>query len=262
MIHVVDLSSVAFFPQACTDSFTRTEFDKRVERLRNSALFAGLSSQACSEALQYAKSKTFLRSEVLFSQGQTIDRWILVQSGRVKLTQVTSNGNEVILWLIGCGDAVGVHAGGFGYIESCAACAMEKCDTLVWERRDIQLILARHPQIKTNLEGILTARLYELEERFCEIATESVAGRLAFLLRRLCKSIGKQSKLGIELRLRRQELAQMTGTTLFTVSRVLSRWADSGLVDPHRDGITVRHPDHLIDISYQKKRASLLCHHA
>ena len=81
----------------------------------------------------------------------------------------------------------------------------------------------------TNISQILAGRLQELEERFREIATEKVAKRLALALTRLLKQVGKKTPEGIEISLSREELAQLTGTTLFTISRILSKWADQAL---------------------------------
>jgi len=233
-----------------------------MECLRKSALFAGLSPWACSEILQYAKSRTFVRNEVLSVQGESIDKWFLILNGSVKLMQVSLEGNEVILWLIGSGDALGLHGDAFGSHHTSTARAAEKCQALVWDRKSIQLILANHSQIKANISGILTARLRELEERFCEVASVNVADRLGLLLQRLCKSIGTQGNGGTEIRIRQQELAQMMGATHFTISRILSKWADSGLVNPQRVGITVRDPDHLIDDLYRRERTLPLCRRA
>jgi CRP-like cAMP-binding protein len=245
MIHVLDFSSSELVPRLSKCLFNRVEPDKEIERLRESALFTGLSSQEYGEILMCARTKTFVRYEVLFYQGEIVDRWILIQTGRVKLTRLSSDGSEVIVWMISSGDAIGVQADTPGGCHTCSARATERCQTLVWDRRGVQAVLTRCPQLKANIAGILSTRLCELEERFCEIASESVADRLALLLRRLCKSVGRQTGCGVELRLRRQELAQMTGTTLCTVSRILSRWADLGFVIPSRQAITVRDPNHL-----------------
>jgi CRP-like cAMP-binding protein len=86
---------------------------------------------------------------------------------------------------------------------------------------------------------ILAARLNELEERFREVATEKVAKRIALALLRLLKHIGKTVHGGVEVSLSREELAQMTGTTLFTASRVLSKWGQMGFVLPRRESVLI-----------------------
>jgi len=211
-----------------------------------SALFAGLSASACHEILLCARTRTFFRHEILFSQGQPVNTFVLIRSGRVKLTQVSCDGSEVILWMNGSGDALEVHNSASGCIHTCSARAMEKCQTLVWEYSRLQLLVAQFPQIGANIFKILSARLRELEERFREIATEKAENRLALVLLRLLKSVGRQTSDGVELGLKREELAQMTGTTLFTISRILSKWGEAGFVVPRRAGVLIRDPKQLM----------------
>jgi CRP/FNR family transcriptional regulator, nitrogen oxide reductase regulator len=216
-----------------------------------SALFAGLSPRDCSEILSCARVRTFARDEMLFSQGQPTNKLVLIQSGSVKLTQLSSDGNEVILWMRGSGDALGVQNNASGCNHTCSAHAMEKCQALVWEYNHLHSLVARYPQIGANIGKILAGRLQELEERFREIATEKVAKRLALVLLRLLKSVGRQSTEGVELGLTREELAQMTGTTLFTISRILSKWAESGFVVPRREAVVIRDQNRLTAASEQ-----------
>ena len=119
---------------------------------------------------------------------------------------------------------------------------MEQCKALVWEYTRLQMLVAEYPQLRRNISQILASRLQELEERFREIATEKVAKRLALALTRLLKQVGKKTPEGIEISLSREELAQLTGTTLFTISRILSKWADSGVVQPRREAVLIRDP--------------------
>src|SRR5260370_7223037 len=97
----------------------------------------------------------------------------------------------------------------------------------------------RYPQIRRNISQILAGRLQELEERFREVATEKVARRLALVLLRLIKQIGKPERDGIQVLLSREELAQMTGTTLYTISRLLSKWSEQGVVTPRREAVLI-----------------------
>src|ERR1035441_2864595 len=148
-------------------------------------------------------------------QGQPVRDLVLIQTGRVKLTQLSPSGNEVILWMNGSGDAVGVTADTNACSHTCSARAMEQCRALTWEYTRLQNLLVEYPQIRNNINQILSNRLNELAERFREVATEKVAKRLALALLRLLKQVGKQSQGGVEISLSREELAQMTGTTLF-----------------------------------------------
>jgi CRP-like cAMP-binding protein len=211
-----------------------------------SALFAGLSQHDCSEIPLCAVIRTFVRHQILFSQVQPVNTLVLIQSGSVKLTQVSSDGNEVILWMNGSGDALEVHNCASGCIHTCSARAMEKTQALVWEYSRLRSLVAQYPQLGANIFKILADRLRELEERFREIATEKAENRVALELLRLLKSVGRPSNDGVELGLKREELAQMTGTTLFTISRTLSKWGESGFVVPRREGVLIRAPKWLL----------------
>ncbi len=106
----------------------------------------------------------------------------------------------------------------------------------------MQSFLILYPEIRGNISRILAAHLEELEERFREVATETVSKRLAFALLRLLKQIGKPSGKGIEVPLSREELAQMTGATLFTISRVLSGWSEKGFLISRRESVVIIDP--------------------
>jgi CRP-like cAMP-binding protein len=71
---------------------------------------------------------------------------------------------------------------------------------------------------------------------------------LALALLRLLKQVGKESHGGVEVSLSREELAQMTGTTLFTISRILSKWSEQGFVLPRREAVLVRDPQRLVEV--------------
>jgi len=229
-------------------STTENSLAERVVMMCASALFTGLSRQDCMEIASCAKARTFARDELLFMQGQPVRNLVLIQTGRVKLTQLSPNGNEVILWMNGAGDAVGVPADTSVVSHTCSARAMEHCRALTWEYARLQQLLVQYPQIRNNINQILAGRLNELEERFREIATEKVAKRLALALLRLVKQVGKESHGGVEVSLSREELAQMTGTTLFTISRILSKWGEQGFILPRREAVLVRDPQRLVEV--------------
>jgi CRP-like cAMP-binding protein len=126
---------------------------------------------------------------------------------------------------------------------------MEQCKASVWEYGRLQSLLAEYPQIRKNISQILSSRLNELQERFREVATEKVAQRLALALLRLVKQVGKPAPGGTEVSLSREELAQMTGTTLFTISRLLSKWGEEGFVLPRREAVVVLDAQRLGEIS-------------
>jgi CRP-like cAMP-binding protein len=205
----------------------------------NSALFAGIPPAQCGEILSAARPRLFAADEILFMQGHPVRTHVLIQSGNVKITQVSDAGREVLLWMNGPSESVGIPNESPSRRHASSARAMQRCHALTWEDSRFQSLIARYPRIGININRMLALQLAELEQRFREIATEKVATRLSFALVRLAAQIGTPILGGIEVSLSRLELAQMIGTTLFTVSRILSKWGEEGFVAPRRDAVTV-----------------------
>jgi CRP-like cAMP-binding protein len=221
---------------------------ERASLLASTSLFSGLKEAECVLIAEASRPRVFGRDDLLFMQGQPIRNVTLIESGCVKLTQVSQQGSEVILWMRGSRDAVGLSGIPAGSHHTCTARAVMQCSTLVWEWAALDGISAASAQVRRNINGILTGQLNELEERFREIATEKVSKRVALALLRLLKQVGKASAAGIEIPLSREELAQLTGTTLFTVSRLISKWGEQGIVQPRREAVLVCDPQRLAQV--------------
>jgi CRP/FNR family transcriptional regulator, nitrogen oxide reductase regulator len=194
-----------------------------------------------------ARWHTLCRDKNLFMKEQPVRHVLLLISGCVKLTQVSPSGNEVILWLFGAGDVLGAIGVAHGGTHSCSAQVLIEGTALVWDYAKFEGFLSELPQLRANVGNILTGRLVELEERFREIATEQVGRRVASTLVRLVKRVGRYSTEGSEVTLSREELAQMTGTTLFTISRLISEWESKGIVLPRRGAVIVRDAARLLE---------------
>jgi len=201
---------------------TASNIAGRIDLISSSPLFADLQLQAIEKIARLARPKTIARDELLLMQGQPIRLVALIRTGSMKISQLAPNGNEVILWIYGTGSVIGTLTDPISCCYSSSARALEQSTALVWDFAVIQALMLEYPQVRKNAGQILAQRLDELEERFREVATEKVARRVALALLRLLKLVGKKVSEGVEVSLSREELAQMTGTTLFTISRLLS----------------------------------------
>lgn len=224
---------------------TASVLEERMSLLNASPLGVGLSHDEVLKIASCARPKAFGRDESLFMQGQPARCLVLVRTGAVKVTQISSGGNEVILWMYGRGNVLGVLSEPAGDCHPSSARAMEPTTALVWDCATLQNLMEVCPRIRQNLSQVLMTRLNELEERFREVATEKVPRRLALALLRLSKHVGKKVTEGVEVSLSREELAQMTGTTLFTISRILSQWAREEFVESRRESVLLRDPGRL-----------------
>jgi CRP-like cAMP-binding protein len=240
-------------------SIEQRAISEQFQLMYASPLLAGLSNAECDDVLSWSRLKRFTRNEMLFLQGEPFNKLVMIQSGMVKVTQTSLSGQEVILRVVRSRDTVGLHADSSVFTHACSACAMEHCKAFVWEYRDFRSIEVRYPRITSNIHSILSGRLVELEKMFSEIATGTAAQRLGLTLLRLLDRHGETSGDGVTINLRREELSQMTGLTVFTISRALAKWARSGLVVPRREAILVQDLGRLrSELNSSRQEAALL----
>jgi CRP-like cAMP-binding protein len=214
-------------------------------------LFTGISGGDYAAIVAAARAKEFARGEMLYFEGDSVRQVLLLTSGFVKITQLGLGGAEVILRLGAAGDVIG--AGDLFTIgrHRTTAEAFRLCRGLVWDATAFKALVERFPVLHQNMVRILDGHLLELEQRFREVATERVAPRVARQLMRLHEKIGLAVNGVIEIGLSREELAQMTGTTLFTISRLLSAWEARGMVRPRREAVTICDIESLRAVSEQ-----------
>jgi hybrid cluster-associated redox disulfide protein len=207
--------------------------DFHVQALQGSALFAGLAPAGCGEVARRGVERKVRRKEAFFVQGDSPCALHLLLQGQVALLQAGPDGHEVILRLVGPGQVFAEIAALQDSSYPATARAVRPSVALVWDRRAVEAILEQHPRVARNAIAILLGRLREVEDRLREVSTERVARRLARTLLRLVQHAGRRTARGvvIDMPLTRESLAQLTGTTLFTVSRLLSGWEDGR--NPH-----------------------------
>ena len=192
-------------------------------------LFAGILPGDYAKIAAGARVKEFKRGEVLYMEGDSVRQILLLTSGFVKMTKVGLSGIEVLLRFSVPGAVLGAESL-FSTGKHCTtAQAFRLCRALVWDAPAFRTLVERFP-VHQNMARILSQDLLELQERFREVATERVGPRVARQVMRLMEQIGQPVDGAVEIGLSREDLAQMTGTTLFTVSRLLSSWEARGIV--------------------------------
>jgi CRP-like cAMP-binding protein len=213
--------------------------DQTSALIQQSALFAGMSLVDCTDILAAAQEKILLRRQSIFFLGEPIRQLWMLTSGSVKVMQVGSSGNEVILRVAGPGDMIGSFGLTSRDYHSSSAQAIHHSNAVVWDIAIFEDLSERFPLLRRNMLRVLGECLQQMDERFREISTEKVAQRLSSQLGRLCIQMGRRIGAGIEIALSREELAQLTGTTLFTVSRMLCQWEQLGIVETRREAVVI-----------------------
>jgi CRP/FNR family transcriptional regulator, nitrogen oxide reductase regulator len=214
--------------------------------------------QDCSyEDLKLFAQKGILRSieegEFFFFQGDPATYFYVLISGRAKLLQTNPAGHQVNLRTINEWQIFGA----LGAVRESAtypatAQALESSTVLAIESSFLKEMMETRPNLNINLMQLMTGYIMEMQERYRELATEKVERRIALTILRLAGQIGKRvnsEELTVELPLSRQDMAEASGTTIFTVSRVLSDWERRGLVEAGRERVVIRDAHGLVQIS-------------
>ena len=203
------------------------------------SLFSDISPAACRAIVSAACRESFLPGQTIFSEGDPVEEVELLVAGWVKITRPCPRGNEVILRLTGIGEVVGAFGCWSDHKHRSTAQAIRPCTALVWDAATFDEILEHFHVFLCNTIRALEERLEEMDQRFREVSTENVGSRLSSELIRLSKRFACAMNGHQEIGLSRQELAQLTGTTLSTVSRLLCRWQSLGIVSIGREMVQV-----------------------
>ena len=228
------------------------EAGEKSSLLTRSELFAGLPSSVCTHILSRARPMDFPCGEVMYFAGDQIEQVFLLTEGRVKITQFSERGTEVILRLCIPGEVISELALVAGSKQSSTAQAIQDCKVLAWDSATFETVIERFPVLRCNAKRILEQRLQELERRFCEVSTETVSPRLAHGLVRLLDQIGHKVNSHVEINVSQEALAQMTAMTSFSVCRLLTNWEDQGLVRLRREVIEIHSIPRLLELCKAK----------
>jgi CRP-like cAMP-binding protein len=186
-----------------------------------------------------------------FFQGDAAAYAYVLTSGRAKLIQTSQSGQQVNLRTIDAWEifgALGAVRDQSAYPAS--AQALKDSTALALESSWLREMMNTRPYLSIGLMQLMTGYIQEMQSRYRELATEKVERRIARALLRLTAQMGKKLAEGhIELTFTRQELAEMSGTTLYTVSRVLSEWERQGLVATGRERVVILEPHGLVKIA-------------
>jgi CRP-like cAMP-binding protein len=212
------------------------------EALAATPLFRGLSSEDRRRLAEVTLVKAYGRGERVFGEGDPSDFLYTIVSGRVKVVKLVPGGREVILEIFGPGDPLGAVVAYEGRPYPATAVATEPAICLLVRRAEFFALLERHPSLVRGYLGGLALRILELTRRIPEVAGGRAETRLAHLFLKLSDRMGKPVPEGrfIPMTLSRQDLADLTGTTIETCIRIMSRWGKEGVVRTDRDGFLVQ----------------------
>jgi CRP-like cAMP-binding protein len=189
--------------------------------------------------MEYSVSEIWEPGQYLFHQGDPVDRAFIIEKGRINIQCLLSDGREVLLWVEGTRDICGFDAIIEGSQYTVSARAIQTTRVRMWNINTIRRLMLQYPQLTLNAYKAVVNVLDVYTKRMLLFTTESVEERIRGTLAYLTAHVGRRSGDAIWVDVAEQDLADLSGTTIFTVSRVLRDWQKCGAIEKRRGKIKV-----------------------
>ncbi len=210
--------------------------------VRQISIFNVLSADEAREISPYFQTGRFTKREAIFSEGDTSEWFYIVKKGKVKITKLSHEGKEIILEIISPLDFFGGIAVLRGFPYPANAIAMEDTEVLKISRKNLLSIIDRFPNLMYCMATNIGDRIKGSHETLKSIALEKVESRIASLLIKLSDKAGEKLPEGvaINMKLTKQDIAEMVGTTVETSIRTMSKLSKAGLVSSKAGRIIIK----------------------
>jgi len=215
--------------------------DYRLKIIGRLPFFKHLPADAISKINGLFHDSEVSTDERIYFEGDEAERLYLVAMGKVKLVRNTNSGREVLLDILRGGEFFGTLTVFGGSVHTETAIAQTDCCILQISSVDFENILSDHPNVTRKVLEVVSQRLADSQEIVKQLSSFTAEQRIASALLRLAAKLGEArgQDVLIQLPFSRQDLAAMTGTTTETVSRVMSRFGEAGVVKSGRKWVTI-----------------------
>ncbi len=236
----------------------QTKIDRIAKILSLVPLFSSLNPSDLRDCALLAQERLIKPSTLLFRQGNQATTLFVVIKGQFRASEITPDGREILHRFLGPGDMLGGMAAVGDMKYPISAVAVEPSCVLTWTTTAVHRLMEKHPKIARNAMRLMVQRIQEFQQRCIDLSTQRVEQRIARAIARLASQTGRRVADGVllDVALSRRDLAEMTGTTLFTVSRILNQWRVAGLVRLDRRRVTLLRPHELMRIAEDLPSAS------
>jgi len=218
-------------------SAERTLPEDRAELLKRIRLFHALTDDELYDISPKVMLKEFRKNHVILREQDTNSFMYIIVRGKVKIYQVTDQGKEMIMSVHSMGDFFGEMSLIDGKTDPATVAAMEPSLIAVIPRDDFYFLLHSQKKILENLLELMCTRLRESWKKIQMLNFNDASQRIKMLMLMLAETYGEKTTEGTTLgiKLIHQNIADMTGLTRETVTRVLDRWKKNGEITITKD---------------------------
>jgi len=203
------------------------------DRLRRVSIFEGLTENQVLRIEELAIKEEFCKGNYLFRQGESAEWLYILLKGRVKLVRHAPTGAATIIEIYSMGDELTAATLIEGKPYAASAKSLTDGFAIKISQQNFKKMLSEWPVIAGNIMREMGTRYRELMENLSFLAVYKVEGRLCKVMANLARRygiFGDCRGVILDLALTRQDLADITGTTLETTIRTLNRLKGEGLI--------------------------------
>jgi len=218
--------------------------DRSLAFLGRVPLFKSLNQQQLQNLADLTITRTFSRGSVIIVAEDEGDAFFIIRKGRVKVNILHGDGREVILSILGKGEVFGELALLDGRPRSANVITLEETELITLRRSEFLQLMNNQPAIIMGLLDELVSRLRKTDHQIGGLALLDATSRISRTLVRLAAEHGVETAAGVLVahKITHQQLANMSGTTRETVTRVLKRLESQGYITMQGRQILI-HPD-------------------
>jgi CRP/FNR family transcriptional regulator len=220
----------------------------KIEFLKNTALFSSLSDDELTQISTRIALKEFIKNETILYEEDTNEFMYIIIFGKVKVFQSSEEGKESILAIHGEGDLFGEMSLIDGETVPATVSAIEDSLIALISKRDFYVLLYSQNKILEKILNILCFRLREAWKRIQLLNFKNASHRVKMLFLMLSEEHGKKTVDGItiNIKLTHQDIADMTGLTRETVTRIIDRWRKDQTITVLKNRFIHLNPDFLL----------------
>ncbi|MEL6551579.1 MAG: Crp/Fnr family transcriptional regulator [Pseudomonadota bacterium] len=220
-------------------------------RVARMPLFDGADRAALHAILESASIRRVGPGTVLFTEEDRASIFCLVVEGFVRLLRTTADGEQVVVHHVAPGELFGIAVALESETFSVTAKAACDCVVLCWPREAWPALTRAHPGLARATRRTIGLRTRELQDKIVDMATLPVEQRIANALLRLARQAGRETGSGAEIDfpLTRQDISELTGANMHSVSRYMSSWQKTGIVSSARRRVVIVRPDALREVA-------------
>jgi CRP/FNR family transcriptional regulator, nitrogen oxide reductase regulator len=209
--------------------------------IHKAAIFKKLPPDDLNLVVSRATLRAAPKGAFLFRQGAPASEMFLLESGGVRLSEITPDGRELLIRFVRPGEVFGDRAAIAGEHYGASALSATPVRTYAWTTETIAALLEDVPRLATNLFAIMTRYSHYARKRFRLLATAPVERRIRWAVADLARSIGGEegNATVITGRSIQRDIADLAATTIYTVSRVLGEYERRGILIRKRGRIVL-----------------------